>query len=77
MEEYGKHMIMESGHFEYDENLVGYIDFARYGAERMEQDQGQFVERGYVAYQGTMSLDELMSGSHGERRGVQMGEMEM
>lgn len=77
VEEYGKHMIMESGHFEYDENLVGYIDFARYGAERMEQDQGQFVERGYVAYQGTMSLDELTSGGHGERRGVQMGEMEM
>ena len=77
VEEYGKHMIMESGHFEYDVNLVGYIDFAKYGAERMEQDQGQFVERGYVAYQGTMSLDELMSGGHGERRGVQMGEMEM
>jgi len=70
-------MIMESGHFEHDENLVGYIDFAKYGTERIAQEQGQFVDRGYVAYHGTMSLDELMSGGHGERRGVQMGEMEM
>ncbi|WP_444658557.1 antirestriction protein ArdA [Caproiciproducens sp. R2] len=71
-EEYGKHMIMESGHFEYDENLVGYIDFARYGAERMEQEQGQFVDRGYVAYQGTLRLDELMQGDPAENMGPQL-----
>jgi type IV secretion system protein VirD4 len=46
-EEYGKHIIIESGHFEYDENLVRYIDFAKYGTERMVQEQGQFVDRGY------------------------------
>ncbi|MCI2057307.1 MAG: antirestriction protein ArdA [Oscillibacter sp.] len=71
-EEYGKHMIIESGHFEYDENLVGYIDFARYGAERMAQEQGQFVDRGYVAYQGTLRLDELMQGDPAENMGPQM-----
>jgi hypothetical protein len=68
-EEYGKHMIIESGHFEYDENLVGYIDFPRYGAERIEQEQGQFVDRGYVAYQGTLRLDELMQGDPAEEYG--------
>ena len=71
-EEYGKFMIMESGHFEYDENLVGYIDFAKYGVKRMAQEQGQFVDRGYVAYQGTLSLDELMSGGQDEQAVPQM-----
>ena len=71
-EEYGKYMIMESGHFEYDENLSGYIDFTRYGAERMEQERGQFVDRGYVAYQGTLSLNELMQGNPTESMGPQI-----
>jgi len=75
-EEYGKHMIIESGHFEYDENLVGYIDFARYGAERMEQEQGQFVDRGYVAYQGTLRLDELMQGDPAQNIGFRIGGIE-
>lgn len=61
-EEYGKYMIMDSGHYEYDENLAGYIDFAKYGKERMENEQGQFNNRGYVSYHGTLSLDELMQG---------------
>ena len=71
-EEYGKYMIMESGHYDYDENLVGYIEFVRYGAERMEQERGQFVDRGYVAYQGTLSLNELMQGNLTESMGPQI-----
>lgn len=59
-EELGKYMIMESGHYEYDENLVGYINFEKYGADRMERDGGAFTVRGYVSYHGTLSLDELM-----------------
>jgi hypothetical protein len=53
-------MIMESGHYEYDENLAGYIDFEKYGADRVERDGGAFTDRGYVSYHGTLSLDELM-----------------
>lgn len=75
-EEYGKYMIIESGHFEYDENLVGYIDFARYGADRMEKEYGAFTDRGYISYHGTLSLDELMFGNQGERLDMQMGYME-
>ena len=60
-EEYGKYMILESGRFEYDEDLAGYIDFAKYGADRMDHEQGRFVDRGYAAYRGTMGLDELMT----------------
>jgi hypothetical protein len=72
-EEYGKYMIMDSGHYEYDENLAGYIDFAKYGKERMENEQGQFNDRGYVSYHGTMRLDELMQGDSAQNMGFQMG----
>ena len=71
-EEYGKYMIMESGHFDYDENLAGYIDFARYGVKRMEREQGQFADRGYVVYQGVLSLDELIQGDPTQDMGPQM-----
>ena len=71
-EEYGKYMIMDSGHYEYDENLAGYIDFAKYGKEHVENEQGQFNDRGYVAYQGTLRLDELMQGDPAENMGQQM-----
>lgn len=71
-EEYGKYIIIESGHFEYNENLVGYIDFARYGAERIEHEQGEFVDRGYVAYHGTMQLEMLMADAPVGGVGLQM-----
>ena len=45
-EEYGRHMIRESGHFEYDENLEGFYDYRRYGEQRIRQEGGQFNECG-------------------------------
>jgi hypothetical protein len=30
-EEYGRYMIVESGHFQYDEELNGFYDFKKYG----------------------------------------------
>ena len=71
-EEYGKYMIMDSGHYEYDENLAGYIDFAKYGKERVENEQGQFNDRGYVSYHGTLSLDELLQGDSTQNVGPQL-----
>lgn len=59
-EEYGKFMIQESGHFEYDPNLDEFYDYERYGLQRMEQQCGMFTDRGYISYLGTMSLEELM-----------------
>lgn len=35
-EDYGRYMIQESGHFDYDTNLDEYYDYARYGRERMD-----------------------------------------
>lgn len=62
-EEYGRYMIEQSGHFEYDPNLEGFYDFEGYARQRMSWEQGQFVEGGYISYQGAQSLDEVMSGT--------------
>lgn len=67
-EEYGKHMIRESGHFDYDENLEGFYDYRRYGEQRIRQEGGQFNECGYVVYQGVLPLEELMRGTVQEHR---------
>ncbi|NBI11012.1 hypothetical protein D1641_13475 [Colidextribacter sp. OB.20] len=76
-EEYGRHMIRESGHFDYDENLEGFYDYRRYGEQQLQQEGGQFNECGYVAYHGTMSLEELMMEDPAEQyqreQGPQMG----
>ena len=47
--EYGKYMIQESGHFEYDPNLDEYYDYERYGLQHMDQESGMFTNRGYIA----------------------------
>ncbi|KXL53787.1 antirestriction protein (ArdA) [Anaerotignum neopropionicum] len=51
-EEYGKYIICESGHFDYDENLEEYIDFERYGKQKIASENGAFTEKGYVLYHG-------------------------
>ena len=74
-EEYGKYMIRDSGHFEYDENLKDYYNYAAYGEERINQEEGEFNIFGYVSYHGTMSLDELMMEDPAEEHEMEMGGM--
>ena len=62
-QEYGKYMIRQSGHFEYDENLDAFYDYEKYGTERMNEEDGMFTDRGYVAYKGYYSMEEVMNGS--------------
>ena len=59
-EELGKYMIQQSGHYEYDENLEDFYNYGDYGVKRMLQEDGVFVDRGYVSYHGTLAPDELM-----------------
>lgn len=59
-EEYGKYMIQKSGHFDFDHNLNAFYDYAAYGQMRLAEQEGQFNHRGYVSYQGTMPLRDLM-----------------
>src|SRR5699024_1927689 len=52
IESYGRYMISESGRFEYDPNHEKYIDFKRYGREKMAQEDGAFSDKGYIIYHG-------------------------
>jgi len=62
-EEYGKYMIQKSGRFDYDENLDAFYDYEKYGTERMNAEDGMFTDRGYIAYKGYISMEEVMDGS--------------
>ena len=72
-EEYGKYMIRQSGHFEYDENLDDFYDYAKYGVERINEENGMFTDRGYIAYKGDISMEEVMEGGQNVRMDFQLG----
>ena len=72
-EEYGKYMIRQSGHFDYDENLDAFYDYEKYGTERMNAEDGMFTDRGYIAYKGYISMEEVMNGSQSSH--MEMGGM--
>ena len=66
-QEYGKYMIQQSGRFEYDENLDAFYDYEKYGTEHMNAEDGMFTDRGYIAYKGYYSMEEVMNGSQSSR----------
>ena len=76
---YGRYLIQESGHYEYDENLEPYYDYEKCGQEQMDSESGAFSTLGYVSYHGTLSLDELMMEDPAEQfrqeQEMQMGDM--
>ena len=72
-EEYGKYMIRQSGHFEYDENLEDFYDYEKYGSERINEENGMFTDRGYIAYKGDVGMEEVMESGQTDRMGFQMG----
>ena len=71
--DYGKYMIQQSGHFEYDENLDAFYDYEKYGTERMNAEDGMFTDRGYIAYKGYYNMEEVMNGSQSSH--MEMGGM--
>ena len=70
-QDYGKYMIRQSGHFDYDENLDAFYDYEKYGTERMNAEDGMFTDRGYIAYKGYTSMEEVMNSSQSSR--MEMG----
>ena len=78
-EELGRYMIQRSGHYEYDENLEDFYNYGDYGVKRILQEDGVFVDRGYVSYRGTLTLEELMQDDPAENyqqeQDVRMEEM--
>ena len=65
--EYGKYMIQQSGHFDYDENLDKFYDYEGYALQRMNEEDGMFTDRGYIAYKGGVALKEVMECGQGEQ----------
>lgn len=78
-EEYGRHMIQQSGRFDYDSELDAFYDYEKYGRQLVSQESGIFTEHGYISYHGTLSLEELISQSTAEQsqedreEGMEMG----
>jgi len=72
-EEYGKYMIQQSGRFEYDEALSEFYDYGKYGTQHMNEEDGMFTVRGYVAYKGHISMEEVMNGGQSTRMDFRMG----
>ena len=66
-EDYGKYMIQQSGRFVYDPDLDNFYNYSQYGWSRINREQGQFNELGYISYQGTMTMEELLCGEPVER----------
>ena len=71
-EDYGRYLIQESGRFSFDENLDSYYNYQTCGQNQMDSEHGMFVPEGYVIYQGTLRLDELMM-EIPEEQGFEMG----
>ena len=67
-------MIIDSGRYELDENLEEYIDFKRYGEQRIRAEGGSFTNYGYIAYRGnTPAVMELLDRE--QNQGMTMGGM--
>ena len=62
-----KYMIQQSGHFDYDANLDDFYDYEGYAQQRMNEEDGMFTDRGYIAYKGYFSIEEVMDGSQSDR----------
>lgn len=56
-------MIQQSGQYEFDENLDEFYDYEGYAQQRLNDEDGMFTDRGYIAYKGYFSLEEIMDGS--------------
>ena len=48
-------------------NLEDFYNYGDYGVKRILQEDGVFVDRGYVSYHGTLTLDELMQDDPAEK----------
>lgn len=66
-------MIRQSGHFDYDANLDDFYDYEGYALQRMNDEDGMFTDRGYIAYKGCFSMEEIMDGSQSSH--TEMGGM--
>lgn len=50
-------------HYEFDKNLDEFYDYEGYAQQRMNDEDGMFTDRGYIAYKGYFSIEEVMDSS--------------
>lgn len=72
VEEYGRYVVEDLEQVEFDPNLRNYIDFKSIGEGRIQQENGVFTERGYIAYLGTDPLMQALM-SRGDASEISMG----
>ena len=67
-EELGEYLIRESGRYDYDPELEDYYMFDQFGEDTMSEQDGMFLEIGYVGIRDDIQLWEIL-----EQDGQQMG----
>ena len=58
-EEYGRKRILEMGCFMRDAEMDEFYDFEGFGKRLMETEQGEYIDGGYVRYDGDVPLEDL------------------
>ncbi len=59
LEQYGKHIVAESGLFSSNSELEKYLNFTKYGQDRFNQENGCFTSFGYICRIDSMEACEL------------------
>ena len=67
-EELGEYLIRESGRYDFDPELEDYYMFDQFGEDTMSEQDGMFLEMGYVGIRDDIQLWEIL-----EQDGQQMG----
>ena len=63
-------MNQQSGQFHYDPTLDEFYDYERYGRKNIDSGTGMFTDRGYIAYIGGESREELLVEGQNQVQGV-------
>ncbi len=72
VQELGEYLIKESDEYNYDPELEDYYDYERFGDDIMEQQDGMFMDGGYVGISADIQLWEILEPREEEQ---QMGGM--
>ena len=67
-EELGEYLIRDSGRYDYDPELEDYYMFDQFGEDTMSEQDGMFLEMGYVGIRDDIQMWEIL-----EQDGQQMG----
>jgi len=70
-EELGKYLIQSSGHYSYDSELDDYYDYEALGADKLEAQDGRFINDSYVGISDDIQLYEILDGDSHQMGGLQ------